>query len=176
MASGGEQLWVDGYVRLSDVAGRKGERFVSPAVQRQLILGWTTSRGVQVLEIFEELDESGRRPDRPLLEKALRPVENGISQGIVVSKVSRLGRSLLSGIAAMERTRAAGGRFVAVQNDLIPAPTRFGSSCTSSCRWRSGRAIASARSGRPRARRRWRAACICSRARRWATPERGRVG
>jgi site-specific DNA recombinase len=114
----GEQLSVDGYVRVSKVAGRHGERFISPAVQRELIEGWARTRGAQVLEIFEELDEPGSRADRPLLEKALRRVESGISQGIVVSKVSRFGRSLLDGISAIERVRAAGGMFVSVQNAL----------------------------------------------------------
>jgi DNA invertase Pin-like site-specific DNA recombinase len=113
-----DQLAVDGYVRVSSVGGRKGERFISPAVQRELIESWATMRGARVLEIFEELDQSGVRADRPLLEKALRRVESGISDGIVVSKVDRFGRSLLSGLAAIERVRVAGGRFVAVEDGL----------------------------------------------------------
>ena len=118
MRSVSEQLSVDGYVRVSSVRRREGERFISPAVQRDLIQGWAAMRGAQVLKIFEELDESGRRADRPLLEKALQRVESGISQGIVVSKVDRFGRSLLSGLAAIERVRAAGGTFVAVEDGL----------------------------------------------------------
>ena len=118
MRSASEQLSVDGYVRVSRVGGRRGDRFISPAVQRELIKGWAAMHGARVLEVFEELDESGRRADRPLLEKALRRVESGISQGLVVAKVTRFGRSLLSGIAAIERITAAGGRFVAVENDL----------------------------------------------------------
>jgi DNA invertase Pin-like site-specific DNA recombinase len=103
---------------VSQVGGRRGDRFISPAVQRDVIGAWAKAHGARVLEIFEELDQSGRRADRPLLEKALRRVESGISQGIVVAKVTRFGRSLLSGIAAIERINAAGGRFVAVENDL----------------------------------------------------------
>ena len=114
----GEQLSVDGYVRVSRVGGRRGERFISPSVQRELIESWATTHGARVLEVFEELDESGGRADRRLLEKALRRVESGISQGIVVSKVNRFGRSLLSGLAAIERVKAAGGRFVSVQDGL----------------------------------------------------------
>ena len=55
----GEQLSVDGYVRVSRVGGRRGERFISPAVQRELIESWAATRGARVLEVFEELDESG---------------------------------------------------------------------------------------------------------------------
>jgi DNA invertase Pin-like site-specific DNA recombinase len=118
MASLAGQLSMDGYVRVSRVGGRRGERFISRAVQRELIESWATMHGARVLHVFEELDESGGRADRPLLEEALCRVEAGISQGIVVSKVSRFGRSLLSGLAAIERVKAAGGRFVSVQDGL----------------------------------------------------------
>jgi site-specific DNA recombinase len=87
-------------------------------VQRELIESWATMHGARVLDVFVELDESGGRADRRFLETALRRVESGISQGIVVSKVSRFGRSLLSGLAAIERINAAGGRFVSVQDGL----------------------------------------------------------
>ena len=116
-----EQLSVDGYVRVSKVGGRRGERFISLAVQRELIESWATMHGARVLHVFQELDESGGRADRPLLEEALHRVEVGTSQGIVVSKVNRFGRSLLSGLAAIERVKAAGGRFVSVQDGLDTA-------------------------------------------------------
>jgi DNA invertase Pin-like site-specific DNA recombinase len=118
MALGGEQLWVDGYVRVSKVGRRRGERFISPTVQRELIESWAVMRGARVLEVFVELDESGARVDRPLLETALQRVESGFSQGIVVSKVDRFGRSLVSGLAAIERVTRAGGTFVSVQDGL----------------------------------------------------------
>jgi DNA invertase Pin-like site-specific DNA recombinase len=117
MVSAGE-LSVDGYVRVSRVGGRRGERFISPTVQRELIEGWAAAAGAHVLQVFEELDQSGRAGERPMLEKALGRVESGISQGIVVAWVTRFGRSLLSGIAALDRIHVAGGRFVAVQNGL----------------------------------------------------------
>jgi len=112
------ELLVDGYVRVSRVGGRHGERFISPTVQREAIEGWATARGARVLEVFEELDESGGRADRPLLEQALRRVEGGLSQGVVVAKVDRFGRSLISGLAAIERIRAAGGTFFSIQDGL----------------------------------------------------------
>jgi DNA invertase Pin-like site-specific DNA recombinase len=118
MALGEERLAVDGYVRVSKVGKRKGERFISPAVQREMIESWAAMRGARILEVFEELDQSGGRADRPLLEKALHRVESGISQAIVVSKVDRFGRSLISGLAAIERIQNAGGVVVSVQDGL----------------------------------------------------------
>ena len=114
----GQQVAVDGYIRVSRVGGRTGDRFISPTVQRELIEDWAARRGARVLEIFEELDQSGRRADRPLLDKALERVESGISQGIVVSKTDRFGRSLISGLAAIERIRAAGGTFFSIEDGL----------------------------------------------------------
>jgi DNA invertase Pin-like site-specific DNA recombinase len=118
MRLSGEQLSVDGYVRVSKVGRRKGERFISPAVQREVIETWASARGARILEVFEELDRPGGRGDRPLYEKALRRVESGASQGIVVSNVDRFGRSLISGVAAIEKITAAGGTVFAIENGL----------------------------------------------------------
>ncbi len=109
-----EGVVLDGYVRVSQVRGREGERFISPAVQRQQIEGWVALRDARLGEVFEELDESGARADRPLLEQALARIEAGTSQGLVVAKLDRFGRSLVDGLAAIERIQRAGGTFVSV--------------------------------------------------------------
>ena len=109
---------VDGYVRVSQVAGRSGESFISPLVQREQIQAWCVARGFALGEVFEELDESGARADRPLLEQAVGRVEAGESGGIVVAKIDRFGRSLANGLAAIERVTRAGGVFASVQDGL----------------------------------------------------------
>jgi DNA invertase Pin-like site-specific DNA recombinase len=109
---------VDGYIRVSQVNDRQGERFISPAVQREAIERWVRLHGAVVAELFEELDESGARGDRPLLARAIARVERGESGGIVVSRLDRFGRSLLDGLAAIDRITRAGGTFVAVEDGL----------------------------------------------------------
>jgi DNA invertase Pin-like site-specific DNA recombinase len=109
---------VDGYARVSRVGLRKGERFISPAVQEETIRQWAGARGVRVLEVFVELDESGGRSDRALLELAIRRVEDGISDGIAVAKLDRFGRSLVDGLRAIERIHRADGLFFAIQEGL----------------------------------------------------------
>src|SRR3954468_1807577 len=109
---------VDGYVRVSQVGGRAGERFISPALQREEIERWIAARGYRLGAGFEELDQSGGRADRPLLEQAVARVERGESAGIVVAKIDRFGRSLSQGLAAMERVTNAGGLFASVQDGL----------------------------------------------------------
>src|SRR5215217_1111371 len=106
---------IDGYVRVSQVGARSGERFISSSLQREQIEHWVMARGYVLGELFEELDESGARGDRPLLEEAIARIERGDSQGIVVAKIDRFGRSLANGLAAIERITRAGGVFAAVQ-------------------------------------------------------------
>jgi DNA invertase Pin-like site-specific DNA recombinase len=112
------RLVLDGYVRVSRVNRRQGERFISPAVQRERIETWAHGRGAVLLEVFEELDESGARRDRPRLQAAVERIETGISGGLVVSKIDRFGRSLLDGLAIIERIEAAGGTFCSIQDGL----------------------------------------------------------
>lgn len=109
---------IDGYVRVSQVAGRSGERFISPDVQREQIEGWAKLHGHLVGRIFEELDQSGARRDRPLFLEAIGRVEQGESNGIVVAKLDRFGRSLADGLAAIDRITTAGGTFVSVRDGL----------------------------------------------------------
>jgi len=111
-------LAVDGYVRVSKVGGRASRRFISPALQREQIHAWANLQGARVLEVFEELDESGARADRPLLQEAIRRVEAGVSQGVVVAVLDRFGRSLVDSLALIDRIQVAGGTFAAVQNGL----------------------------------------------------------
>jgi DNA invertase Pin-like site-specific DNA recombinase len=110
--------WVDGYVRVSKVGMRRGERFISPTAQREAIKAWASRTGHRVGAIFEELDESGATFDRPLLHEAITRVEQGISNGIVVDRVDRFGRSELRGLLAIHRIHAAGGTVYAVQEAL----------------------------------------------------------
>ena len=85
-------------------------------MQREQIEGWARARKATIANIFEELDESGTRADRPMLMHALGRIEDGLTNGLVVSTLDRFGRSLLDGLAMIERIRAAGGIFVAVED------------------------------------------------------------
>src|SRR5215216_54339 len=111
-------VYVDGYVRVSRVRKRHGRSFISPTVQREAIEEWVARQGYHLLEVFEELDESGARADRPLLEEAIRRIEVGAACALVVWRVDRFGRSLSDGVRTIERIRSAGGGFWSVQDGL----------------------------------------------------------
>lgn len=87
-------MGVDGYIRVSRVAGRDGERFISPTEQRKGIEGWTRLHNRPLLHVFEDLDQSGKKRHRPGLDQAIERVQRGESDGIVVAKLDRFGRSV----------------------------------------------------------------------------------
>jgi DNA invertase Pin-like site-specific DNA recombinase len=92
--------------------------FISPRVQLEQVEHWAASQGAAVGHVFEEVDESGGRADRPLLMAAVARIEAGQSGGLAVAKLDRLGRSLTDNLAVIERIEAAGGTFVSVEDGL----------------------------------------------------------
>lgn len=107
---------LDSYVRVSQVRGREGDSFISPEQQADRIRAWVKAYGHTIDREFVELDQSGARTDRPMLEEAIGRIEAGASEGLVVPRVDRFGRSLLDGLAKIERIEKAGGLFVSVQD------------------------------------------------------------
>lgn len=107
-----------GYLRVSRVAGREGERFISPAVQRERIGQYASLRGHEVTEWVEDLDQPGSRYERPGLQRALEAVERGEADGVAVAKLDRLARSVVDGGVALRRLHEAGGSLVLVDEGL----------------------------------------------------------
>jgi DNA invertase Pin-like site-specific DNA recombinase len=72
-------------------------------VQRERITAWCSLYDARLQDVPEELDESGRRADRPLLLKAIDRVERGLSDGIIAAKLDRFGRSFKDALEHIER-------------------------------------------------------------------------
>ncbi len=124
MQTKGFAMLLDGYIRVSQVGGRRGDRFISPSVQREQIESWTSSNNAVLGEVFEELDQSGARNDRPLLIEAIERVERGESGGVIVAKLDRFGRSVVDGLRAIARIEEAGGTFISVADGIdLGTPT-----------------------------------------------------
>jgi hypothetical protein len=118
-----------GYVRVSDVGGRSGASFISPAAQRERIAAWCSLYDAHLQHVFEELDQSGGRTDRPLLLNAIERVERGLSDGIIVAKLDRFGRSFKD---ASSTSSASTAPAVASSPSRISStwePIMIGSSC-----------------------------------------------
>jgi DNA invertase Pin-like site-specific DNA recombinase len=113
---------LNGYVRVSRVAGREGDSFISPRVQRQKIEAWAKLHDVVLGEIVEELDVSGgRAPSERKLETLLKRCESGASGGIVCWRVDRFSRSAADTLAAVKRLQACGARLVGVDDGMDSA-------------------------------------------------------
>ena len=67
----------DGYIRVSKVAGREGESFISPDIQRKKITAWAELHDVEIVQWWEELDMSGADRTRPMFQLALERCERG---------------------------------------------------------------------------------------------------
>jgi site-specific DNA recombinase len=117
---------MDQYVRVSRVAGRGGESFISPDVQREQGAAWAVSRGVEVAKVHEDLDQSGGKLDRPGLDALLARIRAGETDGVIVSKLDRLSRlGVGDALRLVEQITDAGGSIAALDLGLDPT-TPFG--------------------------------------------------
>lgn len=103
-----------GCVRVSRVAGREGDSFISPQQQRDRIQTHAVGNGHRIVAWMEDLDQPGTRMDRPGLTAALEMVERGEADGIAVAKLDRFARSVAGAAKTLERLERAGGELVAV--------------------------------------------------------------
>lgn len=116
---------LDAYIRVSQVAGRSGESFISPADQRERIEAWAVAHKATIAAWYEELDESGGRDDRPMFLEALGRCERGETGGIIVAKLNRFSRSVAGAAVAIRRLDDAGAELVSVEESLDTS-TSFG--------------------------------------------------
>lgn len=107
-----------GYVRVSRVAGREGESFISPSVQRERIEAAAAAGGHTLVDVLEDLDQPGSRYGRPAFQEALERVESGEAEGIVVYALDRFARSVPDAAVALRRLDQAGGTLVSVRDAL----------------------------------------------------------
>src|SRR5881227_1597799 len=100
---------LDIYVRVSDVKGREGDSFISPKEQADRCRSAAAARGLQIGEVFEELNVSGGKMDRPALNEALERIREGTSGGIIVARIDRFGRTVVGALNVIEEISVAGG-------------------------------------------------------------------
>jgi DNA invertase Pin-like site-specific DNA recombinase len=104
------------------VAGREGESFQSPDVQREAIEGFAQAKGLDVRMSEPELDVTGSKLKRPILDGILARIKAGKSDGIMVATVDRLSRAGLGdAIKLVEGIIHAGGKVSFVELDIDPS-------------------------------------------------------
>jgi DNA invertase Pin-like site-specific DNA recombinase len=108
----------DGYIRVSRRAGREGESFISPEVQRKKIADWAKLQEVEVLQWWEEIDQSGANRERPMFQEALARCERHETSGIIVARLDRFARSAVDALESIKRLNQAGARLVSVEDNF----------------------------------------------------------
>jgi site-specific DNA recombinase len=106
----------DGYIRVSRRGGREGDSFISPDVQRERIAKWAQANDVEIVQWWEEIDQSGARLERPMFQEALARCERGETGGIVVAKLDRFARSAVDALDSIRRLNAVDARLVSVED------------------------------------------------------------
>jgi site-specific DNA recombinase len=108
----------DGYIRVSRRGGREGESFISPDVQRKKIAAWAKLHEVEIVQWWEEIDQSGAKLERPMFQEALARCERGESGGIVVARLDRFARSAVDALTSIRRLTDAKARLVSVEDNF----------------------------------------------------------
>jgi len=108
----------DGYIRVSRRAGREGDSFISPEVQRKKIADWAKLHEVEILRWWEEIDQSGAKLERLMFQEALARCEAGETGGIVVARLDRFARSAVDALSSIRRLNDAGARLVSVEDNF----------------------------------------------------------
>lgn len=119
-------MLLDGYIRVSRVAGRMGESFISPDVQRSQIEQWAKLRGVEIAAWHTDLDQTGGKLSRPGLDAAMARIRAGQTGGIAVAKLDRLSRAgVPEALKLVEEIVEHGGQLAALDLGIDPT-TPFG--------------------------------------------------
>jgi DNA invertase Pin-like site-specific DNA recombinase len=108
-----------GYPRVSRVGDRR-DTLISPELQEERIRQHAAARGLEVEMLPPELDEGGGKADRPILEEAIRGIEEGRYSGIIVAQIDRLSRmGLEDALRTIRRIEDdAGGQVVSVAENF----------------------------------------------------------
>jgi len=112
---------LDIYVRVSRVGGREGDSFISPELQEEKCRALAKARGLEVGQVFIDLDRSGGKMDRPEFKKVLARIKGEkdkegkivpgtqVSGGVIVARIDRFARTLVGGLKAIEDIEQTGG-------------------------------------------------------------------
>lgn len=116
-----EHKRLDGYIRVSRIGGRAGDGYISPDVQRAQIEDYARTLNAEVIEWHSDEDFTGGNTDRPGFQEAIRRIESGDTDGLIVAHTDRFSRSVADGSAMVQRILAAGGLFASALERMDPS-------------------------------------------------------
>jgi DNA invertase Pin-like site-specific DNA recombinase len=102
------------------VAGRSGQDYISPTVQREAISAYAAELGGTITEWFTDEDYSGGTVDRPAFQAALAKSRAGDADGLVVMRIDRFARTVPEGAAIARELVDMGQVFASCQERIDP--------------------------------------------------------
>lgn len=117
---GKKPLRLDAYVRVSRVGDRdvESKSYITEDIQEDKIRQFMKLHDYEFGELHLDRNVSGGRLDRPGLNEAMRRIETGESDGLVVYNLSRFSRSLKNTVLLIERIRAHDAVFASVSEQF----------------------------------------------------------
>lgn len=112
-------LKIVGYIRVSTLG--QVEDGTGLDIQEGLVREWAKKEGHKLLALYRDEGVSGSRDDRVGLEEALSSIRYNGADGLVVSSLDRLARSLTVQEAALQQVWTSGGRVFAVDTGEVLA-------------------------------------------------------
>ena len=107
----------DIYIRVSKLGERSEEE--ATEVYEAKCRAWAERAGIAIDEVVEDTDVSGSTPvAERKLERLIKRVEAGESEGILTPYLDRFGRDVIEGALAYRRIRLAGGRLVCSEDGI----------------------------------------------------------
>ena len=109
----------DGYIRVSQRRDREGPSFQSPDEQWARIQKYARDNRVEVQRQPDEIDVTGSKLRRPVLDGIVERIRTGQSEGVIVAKVDRLSRAKTGdAFQLVERIKEMGGRVGFAELDI----------------------------------------------------------
>ena len=111
-------LSLDAYIRVSKVAGRSGESFISPdgPARAHRVLG--QAHGHTLTWHEPELDVSGGTMSRPIFDRIMERIRAGQTDGVIVAKLDRFARTLVGALSTLEEFERHGAVLVSVADNI----------------------------------------------------------
>ncbi|MFI4977447.1 MAG: recombinase family protein [Solirubrobacterales bacterium] len=119
-------MLLDEYVRVSRVGKRDKDKddggtdgkFLSPDLQSKKIRDYGKAHDHTLNPNPPEMDRSGGKMEREVLDQILDRIRSGKSDGLIVAKLNRFARTLIGGLRVIEEIEKAGGVLITADQQL----------------------------------------------------------
>jgi site-specific DNA recombinase len=113
------------YIRVSDTTGREDD-LISNEVQLHQVQSLAKREGLEIVDVVEDLDMSGRSSKKRSIVPLIARIERGEADGVVVWKISRWGRNLVESLLNINELQRAGGFILSATENLNEIDSAMG--------------------------------------------------